>query len=446
MNLNKIKFKKTGIMLLTLIVLAIPLLINFLKNKPLLMGSESYYHLSQQASLTKFYYYPLQFLKTYIPENILIVIPIIITILSLILLFQLAKRMKIKENLFLLFLVILIFTPTFIISNITLSSYPLFILLISIGALLLTTKKIKYLSILPFILATFIDSFSTILLLIGLIIYTIKYNKNKLGYILSIFTFILLLFNYFLLKLPFILGPFHSQLHSADLISDFGGFSGISFFVIILAFIGLIITTSKHKFNWTYVFLLLTLTAFIINTQVIYYLAILIIFFATLGLDFILEKSWNLDIVKKITIWIILLSILFSFLSFMQRIENIPPTANDLDSLQWIKENTPKNAIIFSTPENSYLIKHFAKREPFYFINKETKQQKNITKNIFLSTYPKLTFPLLQQNNISVIYVTPKIKSEFPAEQGLLFLFNNENFKLTHFSDNYEVWLYLADQ
>jgi len=49
---------------------------------------------------------------------------------------------------------------------------------------------------------------------------------------------------------------------------------------------------------------------------------------------------------------------------------------------------------------------------------------------------------LLDIHQISIIYLTPDLKSSLPADYGLLALLNTENFKLVHSYQGIEVWFY----
>ena len=80
--------------------------------------------------------------------------------------------------------------------------------------------------------------------------------------------------------------------------------------------------------------------------------------------------------------------------------------------------------------ENEYFIRYFAKRS----VVSDPK--------ILAATYINELFPLLEENNISIIYITKDMRRKLTEEQGFLFLLKNERFKLAHASKEAEVWLF----
>lgn len=237
---------------------------------------------------------------------------------------------------------------------------------------------------------------------------------------------------------PLFLGPFHPQNILADLISDLGGLSGVSFFIFLLALIGLTITWKRKKFNLAYLFLPLLIPVYTLSTQTIFFISIIIIFFATRGFLELLERKWALNNLKKFTIFLLILGIIFSSFTYLERVSAYEPTSANQETLAWIKFNTETDQIVYSTPENSAFIEYFAQREAFaQFSNK---QKENISQQVLSSIYIQELFPLLEENEISLLYLTPKMKTNLPADQGLLFLLKNERFKLLHAHEDFEVW------
>jgi len=440
-----IKHQKIFLTLLILVTLLIPPLINSFQDKPLIMGGESYAHLSeaQQLETKQFFNNPLPFLLSLLPIQIYSFLPLVLALLTIFFAFQLSKTSKISPQLLLIFFTFLILTPAFIYTYLTLSAYSLFLFFLACGLYLLSKKqKTKYLSTIPFVLAACFDLISTFLLGMILIILYLKTKKNpQLSLWLIIPTLFILILKRLLLKTPLVYGPFHLQQHLPDLISDFGG-SGIGFFLLLLAIVGLTVTWKRKNFSLAYLFLPLLVITYLYSTQVILYLAILTTIFATVGFIKLLERDWILTTLKRFTLLIIILGLLFSTLAFLNRISTQSPTSSEQEVLSWIHHNTPPEAVVFSSPENSYYISYFAQREPFYKLHTQNKWKKEQTKQIFAAAYIQDLFPLLEKNKISLLYLTPQMKTQLGEEQGLLFLLKNERFKLFYSSEGTEVWVF----
>lgn len=432
---------------LILLISGIIFISNFVRKKPLLAGGESCYHLLH-----------LQGIIPAVPENWWVAVPIILSLAFVILALGLAKKLDLPRRETTIFLAILILTPAFILPMATLSAYLLAAVLSLAGLILLSQKhrKIKWLSLILFLLATCVDFFSSLFLVAVQIIYLSNYaDKSEKSHFLKkwlipIITGLVALFGLIFLKTGFFIGPFHRGQVFADLISDLGGYSGIGFFVLIFALIGLMMGWKKRfpATIWIYVLSLGTIFSYFLNTEMIFYLSLIGAYFAALGLIAIFDRPWALETVKKFTLFIVILGIVFSTLTYLDRVSEYPPRAGEPEALSWIKANTPEESIIFTLPESSDYTEYFSQRKTFYQLRhplgkgREAKIKESASEIILNSTYMDITSPILDQNNISLIYLPPGFRQTYPAEQGLLFLLKNEKFKLVHSTEGAEVWVY----
>ena len=448
-----VKHQKKYLILLLLIVLGIPLFSNYLQDEPLIMGGESYFHLSQTEVISNytFYYWPLKIINSFLPEQLLFLTPLFFAICSILMFIEVMKKTNFTMRSTFFFLTLLIISPAFIFTFITISAYSLSIFSILLGFLLLSKKKKgwQYLSLVPFVMVTLIDIYSTFLLLLLLGIYLYFEEKRgkkeeikKLKTIKSIFIIIITLtiVNFLIFNLNIFQGPFHNQQLIPDLLSDLGGLSGINFFTLLLSLIGLSITWKKKGFSFAYIILPFTIMAYIFNTQTILYLTIILTFFATVGITKLFERNWNLVALKRFTFFILVLGLLFSTITYLERVSDNSPTKSEIEVLTWMNNNIPIEKVVFSDPENSYFINYFAEQRPFYQLNEKRFFKKEQTQGILSALYIDELFPLLEQNEIKTIYISEKMNSKLSKEQGLLFLLKNERFKIVHSYEGNEVW------
>lgn len=433
-----IKHQYKYIFSLLITILLIPLIVNFMIGKPVIMGEESYYHLSSDNQVN-----PLTMIVSFIPEPLIIFLPFLIAILTIAALFYLGRKLKLEERYLFFFLLLIILSPTFIFSFSTISSYTLFFLLALLGFILtLQRSKAKYFSLIFFAAATFFDTLSIMLLLFFQIVFFLsKKEMNKIYSFIALgITVVLLFFNKVAFKLPTAVGPFYPKNILPNLVSDLGGISGVGFFIILLAVIGLIITWKRKNFISAYILLPGAILAYIYNNGTIFFISLVIIFFAAIGFVNLLDRKWTLDSLKKFTLLLLLLGILFSTLTYLDRIPGHGPSADDREALTWIKINTLPDIVVLSAPENNYFIKYFTERETVDFSSDQDPSQR-----IFLSEYIQELFPLLEKNRISVIYLNKEMKKNLPKKQGFLFLLKNERFKLIHSQGDSEVWSFEKD-
>ena len=458
MNLNNnylkylIDHKIKVLLSLVFIVLLSPIIINSTLHHPLIIGAESYYHLNQAQNLTfgNFYYFPLFLAINFLPFNFLVVLPILLGMASIFLLIKILFSEKVSMEFNFFFLVFMILSPTFIFTFSTISSSSYFIFLSIVGFFLFIQKQpiFPFISIIPFFLATFFNGFKSIFLFFILFAYiysnkqSLFLHKKFLVYLIMSIISLSFLVNFLLFKKPFFLGSFHIQQYIPDLISDFGGVSGVSFFVLILGLLGFMITWKKNVFYPTYILLLILSLTYFFNTETIFLFSVILIFFATNGFINMFNNKWALETIKKFTFLLFFLGFLFSFLSYMDRISDFGPFTGAENSLSWIKDNTASDTIIYSDFKESYYITYFAQRVPFNNFEDQVESQLELHHQILSAGYLSDLVPLLEENDLFVLYITPEMKEELSDDYGLLFLLKSEMFKLVYSSKGYEVWVY----
>ena len=442
-------YQKWYLFILLLAVLMTTSTLAIMQGKPLIHDGESYYNLYNAKTIDwqKFYYAPLYIFTLYLKEEQLIVLPIILAVSSLFFLFQLAKEINISRRFTLFFATLFILSPAFIHTFTTISAYSYLTFLALSGFTLLVQKKkwLQTLSIIPLALATFFDIFSSIILITLLSIYFYVSRKKKVNpfpLLLIGTTMFLILLNIFAFNQPFILGPFNTGQTITTLLSDFGSTGGVSVFLLMLALIGLTITWKKKSFYAAYLFLPVVIPAYLYNQKSIFFLSLLTTFFAVIGLIKLFEKKWTLDNLKKFTFFLLILGILFSTITYVERLQEQSPTKYEIEALQIIKEDTSKDVIVFSLPQKGPFIRYIAQRTPFYELHQQDTLKSDISRAIISSGYITQLFPLLEENNISIIYITKEMKESLPKDQGLLFLLKNERFILIHSNEEVEVWKY----
>ncbi len=432
-----LRFQYRYIVILLVLLLSLPLLLNAIKHHPLPLGSESYFHLSRLGG-GEIGFIPFYWLLAL--PGAAIIVPPLLGLLSMILFLAIARSVNISRRFTFLFSLLLLFSPPFLAAFTTISTYGYLTSLLLLGFFLLTRGKITqgkdWLALVPFLLASFLDIFSGILVLLLVGWYWYRWRKKYA--FLSVLVIIFLL-NGLVLQAPLFLGPFHAGEFWRDLIADFGG-NGIGFFLIVLAVIGLAVTWKQREFLALYFVLPVVLGSYIINTETILPLTLIITAFATMGLITLFDRPWKRKLLQRFTLLVLILGLLFSWLSYVDRVTSIGPSAADQIALTWIRNHVPDSAVILSDPENGYYLSYFAQRTPLLQFH----QPENLLlgQAIFSSSYITALFPLLDQHNITVLYITPTMRARQPADQGFLFLLKNERFKLRYANEGYEVWQY----
>ena len=440
-----LRYQQLYLCALITIISALSLSANYIQEKSLLVGGESYYYLSLARQDAPFN--PLTLLLRIIPARFDPLLPLLISLSCILLFYSLARKIRIVETKTFFIVLFSILTPAFILSSLGLTSYSLFLLLALLGIIFMLREDTKrWLALIPFAIACFFDTFTAMLLLLGMIWYffSFKNSKELFPKILVAIISTLLILNATILNAPFLLGPFQIQNRAADLVSDLGSFSGVGIFILLLAIIGLVVSLQKKKIFLTLMPLITFTAAYLFNTHSIFFLALFLIAAAAEGFIYIWEQPWKFSFLRYATVLLLLLGMSFSAVAYLDRMAQHPPSPPDVAALQWIERNTDPGAVVLSSPDNSYYISYFAQRQPASALHRHYQQQYNLSENIFTAYYINELFPLLEENHVSIIYVSEDMKRRLPEEQEFLFLLQNERFKLLYFSGDTEVWSFEA--
>lgn len=433
--MHLVQYQKSYLLALLLLLLVVPVASRYSLGHPLLLGEESYYHLSYRT-------FPLGLLSSFLPGDSIVLLPWAFAFLTVLLFLYIAGKLSFSKPFVFFFVLFLILSPAFMYTFTTLSTYSLVLVLGLLAATLLLQKSlpIRVLACVPLALAAFSDLLSIALLATVLLI---LFRKQGIRTVILILTPLLVagLSAQLLLRLPLVHGPFHPPQLLSDLVSDLGGSSGVGFALVLLSFIGIAVAW-KQRLALLYLYIPLLLATYLYSTEAVVYLAAVLAVFAAIAFTYLLEREWTLEVLKTFTLLLVLLTMFFSAATYEKRLPFHSPTEDDVHALTWMKEHADEEGRVFSLPQNSYYVRHFAQRTPVYELHSRDRKKDAIAGTILNSTYITTTFPLLEEQNVSALYITPRTRKHYPADQGLLFVLKNERFKMAYSSNGYEVWVF----
>jgi hypothetical protein len=432
-------YKKWYLLFSTILLLAITPIRTLVSGDRLPLAPESYYHLVTESSLW-------HFLSISLPVSLLQIISLLLAGVAVFLFLSLAKRLKLSAPFTFFFLLFTIISPTFIYTFTVLSSYSILVVLLLLGFILLTFKKtwIRACAVFPFALVLFFDLTSIILqaLLLAAFMLGEKKKRKTVPLFMLCMTVLLFLIAALYLHQPLVEGPFSSEELASGLLTDLGGVSGIGLFLLALGMIGITFTWKKKRFRTAYFILTLLIPLYIYNSHSVFLLSLIITLFATTGFLKLFRRKWILVYLKQFTFLVLLLGLMFSTLSYLDRLPEMGPTVEETAALQWMETNTDARAHVVSSVDNSYFIRYFAVRKPLVVPHIDNPILSRTNNAILQATYIDDLFPLLEEHRVSLIYLTPKMKQNLPKEYGLLFLLTNENFKLIYTHQGVEIWVF----
>ncbi len=407
---------------LFLIALA-PLLLLFLRweSSGLLLGNEAYYHLSlaeriaedpsliyRNLYLRDFQLTPFHILLSLYPTPIFAQsIVLAFGLLSALLFYRIVQRMDRKASVFstalLLSSPIFIYLSTFVNAD----SLPLFLTLLSIAFYM--ERKYSLSAISVFILA-FFPPFNLLFLAALLALYG---KERKLDFAKYILVSAIISFS--------LSSELFYRYAAKGLFADFGSFAGLSLLAVLFGLAGTFILWKEAK--WAALLFGIVALFSIRFSNMNIYTNLYVCAVGGVALLNLSAKRWSEESLRKITVFLVFLSILFSTLSYINFAKDAPPEEETYFALLSVNE---AGKTILAEKDKSIIVSRFS-LEPFIPVfgnaGKET-----LAEEIFLSRSLERTRRMLETNSIEYILIDDALRARLlESEEGILFLLNNRD-------------------
>ncbi len=349
-------------------------------------------------------------------------------------------------------------SPVFI-RSFTLSTPVCFILLLDLlGLYLFMQKGNKFfiISLFVFSAAAFFGAFNTLIIIFMTFAYSISCEGKKrrlysLGFLLAAIFFFYHMDIYFKFGWPItekIAGTNLAQ----QFITDFGGIFGFSIFALFLSILGLAIAW-KYKKRLYPVYLIMIgviIISFFYNPAVAYS-NFIIAMLSGVALEALVKQKWELKLIRNLSIILLFCGLLFSAVSYSVRISSEHPNTELIEALDWIRQNSGDDELVFSHYNNGFWVQFQAERAVIidsisdYSIDFDKRLEDSA--RIFESWDIKETRNLLEKYGADLVLVTADMQEGLvwdEPEQGLAYILrNNETFKKEYSNDYAVVWRYI---
>ncbi len=365
---------------------------------------------------------------------------LLFAVLSLYLFLLILNHLKFSNNLNFLAAILLIISPAFI-NSLSFNSLILFLVLLS--SYLFLKSKFKLLSFILFIfplISPLIAVVSTGVLASFLLRKNLKYIPPSF---LTIFLYVILLIsnvgknNYF--------NPF-SALN--QVISDFGFYHGLSIFLLIPSIYALkhIWKNNAYYKQIFFSFILLLILSLFSTTILLIFTPIASVLSA-IGILYLHNKKWNSNILKIITVAVILFGICLSTFNFIVfNITNLPDE-NLINGLIYLKDNSPEDSVILSDPSRGHWINYFAERKDIAdsntFLAPDVKERLKDIDKIFKTRDINEFNKIVNKYKISYIFLDSELKKQLwkTDDEGLLFILKNNPDTIRFYKNSkVEIW------
>lgn len=389
-----------------------------LRSNSTLSGYEAYHFLGGKEITGKIIF----FLSEYY-FNIFIwgkILPLIFGVLSFVLFWNILKKLGFDLKTRMLSCSILIFSSGFIYLYTTLNGYfiAVFINMLMFYFLLKDWEipALFLLFILPF--------FGLFHFILGVIIFMIHTIYEK-GYISSIIVLVASAAVAFF-------APINKIFTDGPFISDFGGKFGLCFFVVLLALFGLrVLWNKKYEYWYVYIAIISIAVLAFFDLRMLSYLNFMLVLLAALGLMRINNNDWKSLTIKRFMIFVFICGLLFSGLSYAKLLADDIPNEDILNGIQFLRESTDKDGIIFSHPSREYFIEYTGRNFKYVDGLFEERDMGNATS-------------MINENNINYIWIDDGFKYKVwpDKDQGFDFVleYTTQKFKKIFINDYVSVW------
>ena len=417
-------FAKIGIVVLVLLFLLLP---GLLRENNLPIGDKSYYHLRMAEGGEDSLSFSgrenvnargWNFLLKWIPLNVLL---FVMGIISLVLFFLILKPLSLTEKI--LSMGFLIVSPAFIYLFNVGERYGIGILF-SLAVFYFLVNKKNILAGVSLVIMFSLDyTMALFVLFLGLLWF---FHKKK-----AVFSGLLILFLIFI----FVFGEWKS-----NFISDLGALIGISIFGLFFIVFCLILFWNKRKFLPLYGVLL---GLFLFSLRVEFGIFYFSLFLSVLMALFFVElygMKWESKLVRDLTFLIVVCGLLFSGLSYVNRLGSGMPSDEIFDALNEI----PEGHVVFSDIGYGNWISFNGKKnvwDSFTNVPKFEERRKELMELID-SRDAFRTNEILNKYEVDYILVDSRIREKW-GDAGLLYLlrYNSEGFRKVK-DEEIEIWRY----
>jgi hypothetical protein len=274
------------------------------------------------------------------------------------------------------------------------------------------------------------------------------FYKNKLaGYVLPAATLMIIVSLIKSFTFPSIYHFESFSLLITDIISDLGSLLGFGAFAILLCGIGIYLAGSfKIKVYSAYVcFFILMIFSLFFARWVFIFANVFVSVFAAFAFFSLMKRKYKIDLIRTLTLFAVVCGLMFSSISYVHRASFMGPTADMVDSLEWLGKNSEKDDIMLSHYSNGFWIDYFSGRKSFSDSNN---MMSSVSDDIFNGRNLKSTEDILSSNKIKYIIITSEMKKGQVwdvDDDGLMFLMHRSNsFEMVHSSGGIEIWKFLG--
>jgi hypothetical protein len=374
------------------------------------------------------------------------IIVFLLALLSIIFGYLIMKRHNFPDKVTIATLLLLMSSPIFISTFIDFSTYSITVFLGLLSIYFLSTDK-RYISAIIGIILPFIDLYSATIMIIIQALYILSRHNSLSRHKALVISGILAIITSIIINIYLGYNVFSSiSIAKSNIITEIGASSGFSFSSLLLSIIGLVLLwerTWKNIAVYSMIILLLISAIFLEVLRV--YLNFVLVIYGGFAFVYLTRRKWSIGIIKRITLLLIVCSILFTTLVFITNNIKSEPNSNYVEALVFLNKQSMVNETVFSSEDNGYIIEYYAERASFVDQKSGIYDPEKIRlfENLSISRNLEKTESILKQHSIKYIFIDSDFQRYLEDKEGLLFLISTSNkFRNIYRNEDIEIWMY----
>ena len=233
-----------------------------------------------------------------------------------------------------------------------------------------------------------------------------------------------------------------------DNLVELGSLHGFSFFMLLLAGVGLAGTwRKKRRYAKAYgVFAIFALIAVYLEPQYKAIAGIGIAFFAASGLFTLRRMSWEIRPIKYISLAVLILGVTVSFSTYIWTVSNSGPDNEIMGALHFLEQDSAVGQLVATHKDNGFWVQYFASRPVMLDSLTPADDPRNEDLDLFLKSRDlDDSQEIISNYSITYILVDQKTREAMIEDNviGLKFLLeNSERFESRYVNDKVSLWKY----
>jgi len=221
----------------------------------------------------------------------------------------------------------------------------------------------------------------------------------------------------------------------------------VSIFAIVLGVLGFNFIWKNSRKLFLFLLSLSFVVLGIFFPWTLFYFIFFLAFLGAYGLRGLIKMRWESSLIKHLSLSILIIGLLFSSISFFERIPNMEPTSDQVEAFSYLKEISDEESVVFSHYSKGIWINSLSERNNVLDTNfayaPDVNKRFNQSMVFLQSTDFDESKNFIAEYGIVYIYLDNSMRKSIweGEDDGLLYLLKySKQFKRVYHNRGIEIW------